>query len=611
MSSDPYSKINNEKHNTIILTEEKCQEDESYILKEKAVWRALFANLAIVAIKLISWFFSKSSAMLAEAIHSAGDAFNSLCLIIGLKRCKRPADRFHPFGYGLEANVWALFASAFLLIGTSIALYSGGEKLFYHTNHSQELLDHYPLIVVTLIASIAFEIWAVINASRAVVYEAEIEANGNIDAFLKSISLIGKIKSPTTKFVWFEETAALTGVIIALVALTISKFFVAPLYAHIPDAIASILIGFILLGLAVYLLRYNVNFLTGTAAKPDVEEKIKKIADTTTGISKVIGLKTMDMGHSGLIINLEIEVDPEIQVKDADDIADKLEAKLTEKIKNVSHITIEVQANDFEEDWQEKFDKIIEVGKQNEILNPTEAKMLSRFFDFTDTVVDEIMVPRTDVHFISADATVDELIELIISSGHTRIPVYEEDIDDILGIVNAKDVLKVIRNCENKDIIDIRDLTREVTIVPENKAISSLLNDFIRQKAQMSIVVDEHGGVAGIVTVEDILEEIVGEIWDEYDVQIPEVIKIDNNTISVYSKMDVYDLNEKYNLDLPTEEFQTIGGLIFGQIGREPEVGDEVVVGEIKMKVESMDGHKIVRASLHREEGFVDTQQNK
>ena len=166
--------------------------------------------------------------------------------------------------------------------------------------------------------------------------------------FLKHLNAIRQIKSPTTKFVWYEDTAALTGVIVAFIALTISKYFVEPAYAYIPDAVASIIIGIILFGLAIYLLRYNVNFLTGASAKPDIEEHIKEIAQTTTGISKVIGLKTMDMGHSGLIINLEIEVDPEIQVKDADDIADKLEAKLKEKIKNISHITIEVQANDYE-----------------------------------------------------------------------------------------------------------------------------------------------------------------------------------------------------------------------------------------------------------------------
>ncbi|OGI00330.1 MAG: hypothetical protein A2Y25_01730 [Candidatus Melainabacteria bacterium GWF2_37_15] len=608
MSSDPHSNIYNENQTTVIIAEDITPQTEiSYFIKEKAVWRALFANLGIASIKFICWMFSKSSAMLSESIHSAADAFNSICLIIGLKRGRRPADNFHPFGYGLEANIWALFASGFLLIGTAISLYNGGNNLLYHTNHTQELLDNYNLIAITLIASIMFEIWAVLSASHAVTDEAEITTNGNIDAFFKSLKYIGQIKSPTTKFVWYEDTAALAGVIIALIALTISKFFVDVSYAHIPDAIASIIIGFLLLGLAIYLLRYNVNFLTGASAKPDIEENIKEIANTTSGISRVIGLKTMDMGHSGLIINLEIEVNPEIQVKDADDIADKLEAKLKEKIKNISHITIEVQANDIEEDWREKFDKVIDEGKQNDILNPTEAKMLSRFFDFTETVAYEIMVPRIDVNFISADAKIDELIDLIISSGHTRIPVYEEDIDDILGIVNAKDVLKVLKNCEDKNNIDIRNLTREVNIIPENKSISSLLNDFIVQKAQMAIVVDEHGGVAGIVTIEDILEEIVGEIWDEYDVQIPEVIQIDEKTLNVLSKMNIYDLNERFNLDLPTEDFQTVGGLIFGQLGREPEIGDEIKSSDITMKVESMDGHKIVGANLYREDGFIDS----
>ena len=184
------------------------------------------------------------------------------------------------------------------------------------------------------------------------------------------------------------------------------------------------------------------------------------------------------------------------------------------EIKNVSHITIEIQANDAEEKWHENFKKIIAEGKQNNIINPQEAKILSRFFDFTNTVVDEIMVPRIDIVFINAEAGIDELIDVIISSGHTRIPVYENNIDNVIGIIHAKDTLKVLKSCENRDLVDIKELTREITIVPENKSISSMLNDFIVNKIQMSVVVDEHGGVAGIVTVEDVLEELVGEISD-------------------------------------------------------------------------------------------------
>ena len=233
--------------------------------------------------------------------------------------------------------------------------------------------------------------------------------------------------------------------------------------------------------------------------------------------------------------------------------------------------------------------------------------MLSKFFGFTETVVWEIMVPRTDIDFMDADSTIDELIELIIESGHTRIPVYIESIDNIIGIINAKDVLRILKN-NDKESISIESLTREIDIVPENKSISDMLNDFIVNKTQIAAVVDEHGGVAGIVTVEDILEEIVGEIYDEYDVQINELIKIDEKTISVISKMNICDLNERFNLDLPTEDFQTIGGYVFGLIGREPEINDEIEAGDIKIKVESMDGHKIERLVLYKLDGFIDKQ---
>jgi len=605
MASDPYNTYTTN-HETIIKTEREQEQQSSYEIEEKAIWRALFANIGIAGIKLFCWFISKSSAMLSESIHSAADSINSICLLVGLKRGSKPADRFHPFGYGLEANVWAIFASIFMLVGTAISLYKGGTKLFITHHNEAELLENYYIIAITLIGSILFEMWAVSSASRAVVAEAEVQTNGRIDTFLKSIKYINQIKSPTTKFVWYEDTAALSGVLVAFLSLTIAKFLLNPIYAYIPDAIASITIGFMLLGLAIYLLHYNMNFVTGTSAKPDIEENIKHIAENTTGVSHVLDLKTMDMGSSGLIINMGIEVDPEIQVKEADDIADKLELKLKEKIKNVSHITIEVQASDAEDDWQEKFKKLIEEGKTIEVLNSKEAKMLSKFFDFTNTVVYEIMIPRTDVKFIATEATVDELTDLIISSGHTRIPVYEENIDNVIGIINAKDVLKALKNNEDKTSIQIKELVREITIVPENKSISSMLNEFNLNKSQIAAVVDEHGGIAGIVTVEDVLEEIVGEIWDEYDVQIPEIIKIDDNTISVYSKMDIYDLNEKFGLDLPTEDFQTIGGYIFGLLGREPEIGDEIEANDIKMRVENMDGHKIVRAILYKEDGFVD-----
>lgn len=598
---------NTPQNNNIDSDKDNLNHSESHSqLSEGAVWRALFANLGIATIKLVCWFFSKSSAMLSEAIHSGSDSFNSLCLLIGVKRGSKPADKCHPFGYGLEANIWALFACILMMVGTITSTYNGWNRLIHGSDDIIVLLKHYNLIAITLTISCGFEAWAIGSASRAILNEAGIEFKTSIEAFLKSIKYINVIKSPTTKFVWYEDVTAFCGAIVAFIAITISKYIMPVHLAYIPDAIASIIIGFMLLSLAIYLVRYNVNSLTGAAAKPQIETLIKDIADATNGVSQVQDLKTMDMGPSGLIVNMEIEVDPEIQVKDADDIADKLEEKIRGKIPNIAHVTIEVQANDDETNWNEKFETLIAEGKEIGVLKPREAKMLSKFFAFTETVVWEIMVPRTDVNFIDADSTVDELIDVIISSGHTRIPVYREMIDNVIGIINAKDVLGIMKNNDNKENIKIEDLAREITIVPENKSISDMLNEFNLNKTQIAAVVDEHGGVAGIVTVEDVLEEIVGEIWDEYDIQVDNIIKIDANTLSVYSKMDIYDLNERFNLDLPTEDFQTIGGYVFGLVGREPEVGDEVEANGIDMKVESMDGHKIVRVILHSNDAFVD-----
>jgi len=607
MSSDSYSNINNSSSDRIYITTESQKiQSLDQCTSEVAVWRALTANLGIAGIKLICWVFSHSSAMLSEAIHSGVDSFNSLCLLVGLRRGSKPADKFHPFGYGLEANIWALFACVLMLIGTAVSIYSGIHRLLYNHNEVFELLQHYHLIALTLIGSIAFEAWAVSSASAAVLHEAEVPLKSSFENIARSFKYIKKIKSPTTKFVWYEDTAALSGVIIAFIALTISKYFVSVNYAYLPDAIASILIGFILLSLAIYLLKHNINSLTGAAAGPQTEKMIKEIATKVHGVSQLHDLKTMDMGSSGLIVNMKIEVDPETQVKDADDIAEKVEQKIREKIKNIAHITIEMQADDAEDNWSEKFDKLIEEGKQIGLLKPFEASMLSKFFDFTDTVVYEIMVPRTEVTFVDADSSIDELVDLIIESGHTRIPVYRESIDNIIGVINAKDVLKAYRERSDK-LVSIEELAREVPIVPENKSISDMLSVFNSTKNQLAAVIDEHGGVAGIVTVEDVIEEIVGEIYDEFDVvQTAEIERIDENTLSVAAKVDIEDFNNRFNMDLSTEDFQTVGGYLFGLLGRVPEVGDEITDGEITFRVESVEGHKITRLTMYKPDGFVD-----
>ncbi len=587
------------------------EKNQAINLKFRAVVRAFLANIFITLIKLASWYFTKSSAMFAEAVHSGVDSFNSICLMVGLKRGSRPADGVHPFGHGLETNVWTIVACILMFFGAAVSLLSAYNKIFVNTHGVDELLNHYGVLAIILIASICFESWAVNSAVNAVIDEANVKHVNPFVDFIKSIKYVHKINTPTTKYVWYEDVVALTGVIVAFIAVSISKFLLPESLAHIPDGIASGIIALMLLFLAGYMLKNNVNLLTGLSAEPQVEEVIKQIAENLHCVSCVKELKTMNMGTSGLIVNIKIEVDPEIQVKEADDISEMVERKIRERFKNISHISVEIDSNDAEENWEDKFDKIIQEGEKIDVFDDKEADMLSNFYSFSQTVVKEIMVPRTKVVFVDAEDNLDTLVDLIIDSGHTRIPIYEDTVDNIIGVINAKDALKALRDkTYEKEGFEIKSLAREIMIIPENKFISDLLSDFISKKNQIAAVIDEHGGIAGIVTVEDIIEEIVGEIYDEFDeAPTPELIKIDDNTLNVSSQMDIEDINERYDLDIPNEDFQTIGGYVFGLLGREPEIGDKVEDRNLSFEVIELDGIRISRVIMRKDTPFVDKEE--
>ncbi len=587
------------------------EKNQAINLKFRAVVRAFLANIFITLIKLASWYFTKSSAMFAEAVHSGVDSFNSICLMVGLKRGSRPADGVHPFGHGLETNVWTIVACILMFFGAAVSLLSAYNKIFINTHGVDELLNHYGVLAIILIASICFESWAVNSAVNAVIDEANVKHVNPFVDFIKSIKYVHKINTPTTKYVWYEDVVALTGVIVAFIAVSISKYLLPESLAHIPDGIASGIIALMLLFLAGYMLKNNVNLLTGLSAEPQVEEVIKQIAENLHCVSCVKELKTMNMGTSGLIVNIKIEVDPEIQVKEADDISEMVERKIRERFKNISHISVEIDSNDAEENWEDKFDKIIQEGEKIDVFDDKEADMLSNFYSFSQTVVKEIMVPRTKVVFVDAEDNLDTLVDLIIDSGHTRIPIYEDTVDNIIGVINAKDALKALRDkTYEKEGFEIKSLAREIMIIPENKFISDLLSDFISKKNQIAAVIDEHGGIAGIVTVEDIIEEIVGEIYDEFDeAPTPELIKIDDNTLNVSSQMDIEDINERYDLDIPNEDFQTIGGYVFGLLGREPEIGDKVEDRNLSFEVIELDGIRISRVIMRKDTPFVDKEE--
>ncbi len=570
----------------------------------KSIWVAMVVNFIIAGIKFIAWLFTYSSAMLSEALHSLGDGINSIALLIGIRLSSRPPDRTHPYGYGLEASVWAIPACAFLLIFSGMSVYEGWNRL-QEIGPSQKLVgglvDPFLVAAIILIISIGLEIVAVSRACDAVLEELGLEAAGFVQKYWQSLRHIKQVIGPTTRFVFYEDSIALLGALIALVAITLSRFavdwgYMPSDWAQWPDAIASMLIGLMMVIMSGYLFFHNRSILTGTAATPRIEKKIMELVLGIHGVSEVHDLKTVDRGPAALTINMKVEVEPETMVKDVDDLTDRIKDKLHSRMPNISTIAIEVLADESDVEWGEKFNALIDQGRNEGILKPREESILRNFHDFLEATAEDVMIPRTDVVAVEITTPLSEVADAIIEHGHSRLPVYEETMDQIRGIVFARDVFDRIR--QNQMQTTLSELIQPVDIFPENKPVSDLLEDFKRSKIQIAIVADEHGGFAGIVTVEDLLEEIVGDIWDTHDEEdllfeftAPEVLQVSG-------KYDIEELNERLNLQIPTDEFLTMGGYVFGTLGREPQVGDTVNFEDMVLTVLEMDGHRVDKIQL-------------
>lgn len=220
----------------------------------------------------------------------------------------------------------------------------------------------------------------------------------------------------------------------------------------------------------------------------------------------------------------------------------------------------------------EELQYLLDQGKESGALEDNEHELIKNVFDFNERVVKNIMVPRTKISGIELDTPKEEVIEKIISEGYSRMPIYDEVIDKIIGVVHAKDVLPLLAN--KKEWI-LNDIIRKPYFVPETKKINDLLSELQQKRIQIAIVIDEFGGTAGMVTLEDIVEEIVGEIQDEYDEEKPTVEKISDTEFVINAYATVYDVNEHLPHDLPEDEdFDTVGGLVSHAFGKIPEVGD-------------------------------------
>jgi CBS domain containing-hemolysin-like protein len=233
-------------------------------------------------------------------------------------------------------------------------------------------------------------------------------------------------------------------------------------------------------------------------------------------------------------------------------------------------------------------------------LEPEERDYLNNVFDFGDRVAREIMVPRPDIEALSVDMPLPEMVDAAVFGRYTRYPVYEGDLDHIVGAVHVKDLLRAAR--ENPDDFDVRTIIRDCLVVPENKPIEQILREFQKRKLQMAIVIDEWGSVEGLITIEDIIEELVGEIQDEFDEGEAEIEEIGDGVYAIDGRIPITDVNEYFGLDLPHEDFDTIGGYILGVLGRPPEPGDTVEVDGVILQVKSVDGPRVSMLTLQRKE---------
>lgn len=245
---------------------------------------------------------------------------------------------------------------------------------------------------------------------------------------------------------------------------------------------------------------------------------------------------------------------------------------------------------------QEILDAVSE-GERHGAVDEEEKEMIESVIELTDTQVGEIMTPRTDIVALPVGASYAEARAVIREKGYSRIPVYEETIDAIQGVLYVKDLLMR----DDAGTFDLKTLIRPPLFIPETKPVRELLREFQRQKIHFAIVLDEYGGTAGLVTIEDILEELVGEIADEYEQSEPEeLVRVDAQTVELDARMNIHDVNHELGLHLPEDQdYDTIGGFVFAQLGRIPRPGEHVTFENVRIDVLKADAQRVLRLRLH------------
>lgn len=251
---------------------------------------------------------------------------------------------------------------------------------------------------------------------------------------------------------------------------------------------------------------------------------------------------------------------------------------------------------------EEEFKTLLAIVEEEGSLEQEERERIFKVFEFSDTIAKEVMTPRVDIVGLDKESSLKEARHTVVSTGFSRVPVYEENIDHIIGILYAKDLLQYSENNNHK----LEDLLRSPYFIPETKKVDELLTEMQKSKIHLAIVVDEYGGTAGMVTIEDLLEEIVGEIFDEYDVTNIPIRKIDERTVMLDGMVPIDEVNELMGIHIPEDGFETIGGFMLDQFGRIPIEGERITFDNVHFIVFKTDGVRIMkvkaRKSIHEKE---------
>jgi CBS domain containing-hemolysin-like protein len=253
-----------------------------------------------------------------------------------------------------------------------------------------------------------------------------------------------------------------------------------------------------------------------------------------------------------------------------------------------------------ESELERDFQELIDQGEEQGFLTPEQGDMIQSIFEFKDTVVREVMVPRTEMTAVNIEASIQTVIELTIQHGHSRLPIYQENPDNIIGVLHVKDLLPYWHLPPEQPIPS--ECLRQPAFVPETKKIVFLLRELKLKKVHMAIVLDEYGGTAGLITMEDIIEEIIGEIEDEYDRQEPKLKTLEDGRVELDARLEIEEFERHFELKIEEKNFETVGGLIIHLLGRVPAVGEKVSYQNLIFTVQDADNRRIRRLWVEKKE---------